>query len=66
MRRNLTRWRLRFLVPAIFAALADVFFAAPASNAATYFWQTTKGDWSTAANWGGAEPTSSDTAYIGR
>ena len=33
-------------------------------EAASYYWSVSSGDWSTAFNWGGTEPTSSDDAYI--
>ena len=44
--------------------MAGPFFAAPVANAATYYWQTSAGDWSNASFWGGTGPTSNDTAYI--
>ena len=52
------------LVLAALAALTGLLLAAPASSAASYSWQALTGDWSTALNWGGVEPTGSDTAYI--
>ena len=42
-----------------------MFLTAPASDAATYYWQTSAGDWSNASCWGGTLlPTLNDTAYI--
>jgi autotransporter-associated beta strand protein len=34
------------------------------SQAASYYWSASSDDWSTATNWGGTVPTSSDWAYI--
>jgi hypothetical protein len=41
-----------------------LFSSSTVTQAASYFWSVSSGNWSTASNWGGAEPTSSDDAYI--
>ena len=46
------------------AAVALMLLSPSPASAATYYWQTSSGDWSQAANWGGTLPTSSDLAYI--
>ncbi len=45
-------------------AVAVLFFACQVASAATREWSVTTGNWSSASNWGGAEPTSSDVALI--
>jgi hypothetical protein len=50
--------KLGFIVAAI------LLLCPPVTEAATYYWQVSSGDWSTPENWGGVEPTSNDYAYI--
>jgi hypothetical protein len=50
---------------AILVVLAGVISAAGSvSNAASYYWQTSAGDWSVPANWGGTVPGPYDWTYI--
>ena len=46
------------------AAVAIVFLSPSPAGAATYYWQTSSGDWSQAANWGGVAPTANDAVII--
>ncbi len=47
-----------------FLALAILLLGSAFAQAASYYWNASSGDWSNASNWGGIEPTGSDTAYI--
>jgi hypothetical protein len=47
-----------------FLAAAVLLLNSGITHAASYTWQVSSGDWSTASNWGGTEPTSSDLAYV--
>jgi fibronectin-binding autotransporter adhesin len=47
-----------------FLAAAILVLNFPSAKAADRYWNVASGNWSTAANWGGIEPTSSDSAYI--
>jgi fibronectin-binding autotransporter adhesin len=48
----------------VFASTSIIILSSLSVSAATYSWQVASGDWSTASNWGGIEPSSNDTAYI--
>ena len=48
----------------VFMAAAVLVLSSSVTEAATYYWNATSGDWSTAAFWGGTEPTINDYAYI--
>ena len=47
-----------------FLAAAILFLSSTYSHAANIYWKVSTGDWSKATNWGGTEPTSSDSACI--
>ena len=48
----------------VLLATAVILFLPAITSAASLYWTVANGDWSTASNWGGTEPTSSDYAYI--
>jgi len=48
----------------LFAATAILIAIPTIATAASYTWSVSSGNWSDAVNWGGTEPTSSDSAYI--
>jgi len=56
--------RRSFFVTLILVAGAITIAAVSHVSAATLTWQVASGDWMNSANWGGALPTSSDTALI--
>lgn len=43
---------------------ASLLLSSTITDAASYYWNVSSGDWSTPAYWGGTEPTSSDYANI--
>jgi hypothetical protein len=60
-----SHWKAARLSVAIASmAVASFVLAATPLHAATYNWAVASGNWSNSANWGGALPTSNDTANI--
>jgi fibronectin-binding autotransporter adhesin len=47
-----------------FTAAGALFLNLPFANATDRYWAVSAGNWSTAANWGGTEPTDFDNAYV--
>jgi hypothetical protein len=63
--RSVKSFNRRLALHGLVAAAILFFIPAVASAATnTYYWQVDSGDWSTASNWGGMEPTSSDYADV--
>jgi autotransporter-associated beta strand protein len=58
---EIVRWSF---VHIVFLSAIILVLSSPFIEAASYYWNVSNGDWSTAVNWGSTEPTSSDNAYI--
>jgi fibronectin-binding autotransporter adhesin len=55
---------LRAVFSLIFVSVMNLSQCSTLTQAATYYWDVSSGNWSDPTCWGGKEPTSSDDAYI--